>query len=66
MSKGPGKSSSNKIFNQDQQELASGKQNMRAACQKDKLEIKFFGGPVKTSDVTLTLNVKLSQTFSLF
>ena len=66
MSKGPGKSSSNKIFNQDQQELASGKQNMRAACQKDKLEIKFLGGPVKTSDVTLTLNVKLSQTFSLF
>ena len=66
MSKGPGKSSSSKIFNQDQQELASGKQNMRAACQKDKLEIKFFGGPVKTSDVTLTLNVKLSQTFSLF
>ena len=60
MSKGSGKSTSNKIINQDQQEVASGKQNMRAACQKDKLEIKFFGGPVKTSDVTLTLNVKLS------
>ena len=66
MSKGSGKSTSNKIINQDQQEVASGKQNMRAACQKDKLEIKFFGGPAKTSDVTLTLNVKLSQTFSLF
>ena len=42
MSKGSGKSTSNKIINQDQQEVASGKQNMRAACQKDKLEIKFF------------------------
>ena len=37
MSKGSGKSTSNKIINQDQQEVASGKQNMRAACQKDKL-----------------------------
>ena len=66
MSKGPGKSSSNKIFNQDQQELASGKQNMRAACQKDKLEIKFFfSSPVKTSEVTLTLSlVKLFLYFN--
>ena len=66
MSKGPGKSSSHKIINQDQQEVASGKQNMRAAYQKDKLEIKFFSSPVKTSEVTLTLKVKPSQTFSLF
>ena len=43
MSKGSGKSTSNKIINQDQQEVASGKQNMRAACQKDNMEIKFFG-----------------------
>ena len=42
MSKGSGKSTSNKIINQDQQEVASGKQNMRAACQKDNMEIKFF------------------------
>ena len=45
MSKGSGKSTSNKIINQDQQEVASGKQNMIAACQKDKLEIKFFFEP---------------------
>ena len=42
MSKDSGKSTSNKIINQDQQEVASGKQNMRAACQKDNMEIKFF------------------------
>ena len=29
-------------INQEQQEVASGKQNMRAACQKDNMEIKFF------------------------
>ena len=42
MSKGSGKSTSNKIINQDQQEVASGKQNMRAACQKGKLEFKLL------------------------
>ena len=36
--KGTGKSSSNKIINQDKQEVALGEQNVRAACPKDKLE----------------------------
>ena len=37
MGKVPGESSSNKIINQDKQEVAPLKQNMRAACPKDKL-----------------------------
>ena len=40
--KGPGKSSSDKIINYDEPEVALGKQNERAACPKDKLEFKFF------------------------
>ena len=41
MSKGAGKSLSNKIINKDQQEVVLGKWNVRAACPKDKLELKF-------------------------
>ena len=33
--KGPGKPSSKKIIHQDNQEVALGKQNVRAACPKD-------------------------------
>ena len=36
--KGTGKSPSNKIINQDKQEVALGEQNVKAACPKDKLE----------------------------
>ena len=42
MGKDLGKSSSNKIINWDDQEVALGKQNVRAACPKDKLEFKIF------------------------
>ena len=42
MGKGLGKSSSNKIIYWDEQEVALGKQNKRAACPKDKLEFTFF------------------------
>ena len=40
---GPGKSCSKKIINSDELEVASeSKINMRAACQKEKLEFNFF------------------------
>ena len=44
MVKGPGKSSSNKNIKTSKQ--APGKQNVRAACPKDMLELKFFSSPV--------------------
>ena len=49
MSKDLGMSSSNKIINEDDQEVAFGKWNVRAACPKDKLEFKvfFFSSPGK-------------------
>ena len=47
MGKRQSQSSSNKIINEDQQEVALGKQNMTAACPKDKLEFKSFSSPVK-------------------
>ena len=49
MSKDLGMSSSNKIINEDDQEVAFGKRNVRAACPKDKLEFKvfFFSSPGK-------------------
>ena len=40
--KGPGKTSSNKITQEDKQEVAPGKKNVRTACPKDKLEFTFF------------------------
>ena len=47
MVKGLVNSSSNKIIISDEQEVAPGTQNVRAACPNlDKLEFKFFGGPV--------------------
>ena len=47
MVKGLVNSSSNKIIISDEQEVAPSKQNVRAACPNlDKLEFKFFGGPV--------------------
>ena len=42
MHKGPSKPSSNKIINQDEEEVSLGKENVRAACPKDKLEFLFF------------------------
>ena len=42
MGKGLGKSSSNKVINQEEQEVAPGNQNLRAAYPKHKLESKFF------------------------
>ena len=45
MSKHPGKSSSNKLINEDEQEVALGKQNVRALCAKVKLDVKFFSRP---------------------
>ena len=45
MGKGLSKSSSNEIINKDEQEVAPGKQNMRAACSKDKREFQFFLSP---------------------
>ena len=42
MSKGPGKSSSNKIINYDEHEVSQGKQNERTAYPKNKLEFTFF------------------------
>ena len=42
MVKGPGKSSSNKIIIQDEQEMVLGKRNVKAACPKDRLELKFL------------------------
>ena len=47
MGKGPGNSSSNNIITQDYQEVASGKQNVRATCPKDKLEFNGFSSPLK-------------------
>ena len=45
MGKDPGKSSIHKIINQDEQEVAAGKQNVRAACRNDNLGFKFFFEP---------------------
>ena len=45
MGKGPDNSTSNKIINFDEQRVALGKQNVKAAYPKDKLEFKFFLSP---------------------
>ena len=42
MGEAPSKSSSDKIFNLGEQEMAQSKQNKRAACLKDKPELMFF------------------------
>ena len=42
MGKGLDKSSSDKIINWEEQEVAPGKRNARSARPKDKLEFKFF------------------------
>ena len=42
MGKAPGKSSFNKIINYDEQEFTPGKQNVRDACPKDKVEFNVF------------------------
>ena len=41
MGKGISKSSSNKIIDEDKQEVATGKQNKWAACPKGKLHVEF-------------------------
>ena len=38
----PNEQESNEVFNWAKQKVALGKQNVRAACPKDKLEFKFF------------------------
>ena len=54
MVKGPGKSSSNKIIIQDEQEMVLGKRNVKAACPKDRLEFKFlFLNPVIGHNITI-------------
>ena len=45
MGQGLGRPSSNKTINKKVQEVALGKQNVTAACPKEKLEFKFFSGP---------------------
>ena len=45
MGKGLSKVPSNKIISYDEREVALGKQNVRAACPKDKLEFQFFSSP---------------------
>lgn len=53
MGKGLGKSSSNKVINQEEQEVAPGNQNLRAAYPKYKLESKFFFRPLNIVIVAL-------------
>ena len=45
MGKGPGKFFSNKIIQQNEQEVALGKKTERDVCPKDKLKFHFFFGP---------------------
>ena len=44
MGNDPGKSFSNKVINEDEQEVALGKQNM-ICLPKEKLQFKFFPSP---------------------
>ena len=59
--KGPGKSSSNKINNYDEPEVALGKQNERAACPKDKLEFKFSCEPCRVCPMQYTQDFKWTE-----
>lgn len=58
MGKGLSKSSSNKIIDKDKQEVATGKQDMWAACPKDKLEFKLFSIPAMNSYILIMVIAK--------
>lgn len=58
MGKGLSKSSSNKIIDEDKQELATGKQNKWAACPKDKLGFKLFSSPAMNSYIFIIVITK--------
>ena len=45
MGKGQASQPFTKSLNKDEQEVVSGKQNVKAACPKDKLEYKLFSSP---------------------
>ena len=58
MGKGLRKSSSNKIIDEDKQVVATGKQDMWAACPKDKLEFKLFSIPAMNSYILIMVITK--------
>ena len=58
MGKGLSKSSSNKIIDEDKQEMATGKQNKWAACPKDKLEFKLFSSPAMNNYIFIIVITK--------
>ena len=45
MGKGQASQPFTKSLNKDEQEVVSGKQNVKAACPKDKLDYKLFSSP---------------------
>ena len=45
MGKGQASQPFTKSLNKDEQEVVSGKQNVKAACPKDKMEYKLFSSP---------------------
>ena len=65
MGKVPGESSSNKIINQDKQEVAPLKQNMRAACPNNKLawNSSCFRALVYALDYVVSKDMSQSQCF---
>lgn len=58
MGKGLSKSFSNKIIDEDKQEVATGKQNKWAACPKDKLEFKLFSSPAMNNYIFIIVITK--------
>lgn len=58
MGKGLSKSSSNKIIDEDKQEVVTVKQNKWAACPKDKLEFKLFSSPAMNSYILIMVITK--------
>ena len=55
MGKGSGKSSSNKIINEDEQQVAPCKKNVRVAYLKDKLKFKVLSTPERALKMWLYL-----------
>lgn len=60
MGKGLSKSSSNKIIDEDKQEVVTVKQNKWAACPKDKLEFKLFSSPAMNSYILIMVITKIN------
>ena len=54
MGKGQASQPFTKSLNKDEQEVVSGKQNVKAACPKDKLEYKLFSSPGEEGKSWLT------------